>query len=51
MVKAQLDSALITSYQIEIPFKSEMNGTAEIITEDLRLLERFFYQLRGIFHS
>ncbi|MDC7994280.1 HlyD family secretion protein [Altibacter sp. HG106] len=51
LVKAQLDSELITSYQIEIPFRNEMNGTAEIITEDLRLLERFFYQLRGIFDS
>ena len=49
LVQASLDSKLMTSYEIEIPFKNEMTGTAEIITEDLRLLERFFYQLRGLF--
>jgi len=49
LVHASLASSLTTSYQIEIPFKNEMQGTAEIITEDLRLMERFFYQLRGIF--
>jgi hypothetical protein len=25
-----------------------MKGTAKIITEDLRLIERFFYQLKNI---
>ncbi|MEZ4779684.1 MAG: HlyD family efflux transporter periplasmic adaptor subunit [Flavobacteriaceae bacterium] len=50
MIKASLKNNLTTSYQIEIPFKNEMQGTAEIITEDLRLTERFFYQLKGIFH-
>ena len=25
-----------------------MRGTADIITEDLRLMERFFYQFRNI---
>jgi len=39
---------LITSYKKEIDFKQEMRGTAEIITEDLRLIERFFYQFREI---
>ena len=50
MVSASLNSTLTTSYQIEIPFQNEMQGTAEIITEDLRLIERFFYQLKGIFN-
>jgi len=26
-----------------------MQGGAEIVTEDLRLIERIFYQLRGLF--
>lgn len=39
---------LITSYNKNIVFKQEMRGTAEIITEDLRLIERFFYQIRQI---
>lgn len=40
---------LVTSYNKEINFSQEMQGTAEIITEELRLIERFFYQLRRIF--
>ena len=50
LVSANLSSSLITSYQIEIPFRSEMQANAEIVTEDLRLIERFFYQLKGIFN-
>ncbi len=49
LINASLVKALVTSYQIEIPFRNEMSGSAQIITEDLRLLERFFYQLRGLF--
>jgi multidrug resistance efflux pump len=49
LIDVSLQEKLITSYNIEIPFKTELSGTAEIITEDLRLIERFFYQLRGIF--
>ncbi|MUP46515.1 HlyD family efflux transporter periplasmic adaptor subunit [Gramella sp. BOM4] len=48
-VDVALPENLITSYDKEIDFKQEMSGTAEIITEDLRLIERFFYQIRGIF--
>ncbi|MBT8245763.1 HlyD family efflux transporter periplasmic adaptor subunit [Winogradskyella sp.] len=48
-VDVELPKKLITSYNKEIDFKQEMRGTAEIITEDLRLIERFFYQLRNIF--
>ncbi len=51
LVQVSLNSPLTTSYNIEIPFKSEMNGTAEIVTDDLRLIERFFYQLRGLFQN
>ncbi len=47
-VEVILPSKLKTSYNIEIPFQLEMSGTAEIITEDLRLFERFFYRLKGI---
>lgn len=41
----------ITSYQKQNPFQQEMRGSAEIITEDLRLIERIFYQFREIFKS
>jgi len=49
LVDVSLPSKLITSYEKEITFKQEMEGTAEIVTEELRLIERFFYQLKGIF--
>ena len=41
-----LPQNLQTSYGTPIPFRQEMQGTAEIITEDLRLIERILYQLR-----
>ncbi|TXD49769.1 HlyD family secretion protein [Polaribacter sp. IC073] len=48
MIDVSLPDKLITSYNKEIKFKQEMRGTAEIITEDLRLIERFFYQFNKI---
>lgn len=48
-IDVSLPKKLITSYDKKIVFKQEMRGTAEIITEDLRLIERFFYQLRQVF--
>jgi multidrug resistance efflux pump len=47
-IDVKLSEKLITSYGKEIDFKQEMTGVAEIITEDLRLIERFFYQLKEI---
>lgn len=44
-----LSKGLKTSYHKEIVFQQEMSGTADIITEDLRLLERLFYQFRSLF--
>ena len=48
LVDVSLPKKLVTSYKKEIVFKQEMVGSAEIITEDLRLLERFFYQFKDI---
>ena len=50
-INVSLPSKLITSYNKEISFKQEMRGSAEIITDNLRLLERFFYQLRNVFNN
>ncbi len=35
----------------EMQFKHNMQGRAEIITEDVRLIERFFHELRGLFDA
>ena len=48
LIDVSLPSILITSYNKEIAFKQEMRGVAEIVTEDLRLIERFFYQFKEI---
>jgi len=48
IVNVALAKNLVTSYNREINFKQEMKGVANIITEDLRLTERFFYQLKNI---
>ena len=44
-----VDSTLTTSFGRKLDYRPEMQGTAEIITEELRLIERFFYQLRSVF--
>lgn len=49
MVKLSLPQGLKTSYDKELDFTQEMQGELRIITEDLRLLERIFYQFRYIF--
>ncbi|MDC9721217.1 MAG: HlyD family efflux transporter periplasmic adaptor subunit [Urechidicola sp.] len=49
LLDVELPNRLITTFGIEIEFKQEMQGHAEIITEDLRLIERIFYQFREIF--
>lgn len=41
---------LVTSFGHRIEFKQEMKGEADIITEDLRLLERFVYQFKGLYN-
>lgn len=38
-----------TSYKKKIEFQQEMSGKADIITEDLRLIERLLYQFRDVF--
>jgi multidrug resistance efflux pump len=43
IIDVKLPSQLITSYHKEIKFQQEMTATAEIITEDLVLIERLFY--------
>ncbi|MDR7209011.1 HlyD family efflux transporter periplasmic adaptor subunit [Flavobacterium piscis] len=50
LVDVSLPSGLETSYKRQIVFQQEMSGSADIITEDLRLIERLLYQFRGVFN-
>jgi multidrug resistance efflux pump len=47
-VDVMLPKGLKTSYHKVLPFDKELKGNAEIVTEDLRLVERFFYQIRKL---
>ncbi|HLV50388.1 MAG TPA: HlyD family efflux transporter periplasmic adaptor subunit [Flavobacterium sp.] len=49
LIDVTLPNGLETSYKKEIIFQQEMSGTADIITEDLRLIERLLYQFRDMF--
>jgi len=48
LVNVSLPDSLITSYNKRIEFKGEMLGSGEIITKDVRLINRFFYQLKEL---
>lgn len=43
-----LPKGLKTSYNKNLSFDKELKGNAEIVTQDLRLIERFFYQIRKL---
>jgi multidrug resistance efflux pump len=48
VVNVRLPDGLRTSYGQELRYRPEMAGSAEIVTEDLRLLQRAFYQFRHL---
>jgi multidrug resistance efflux pump len=47
--EVELDQGLLTSYNLHLDYHPEMTGFAEIITEDLSLMERIFYKIKEIF--
>jgi multidrug resistance efflux pump len=49
LIDVSLPNKLETSYHKKITFRQEMSGTADIITQDLRLMERLLYQFRDLF--
>lgn len=49
LIDVSLVNGLETSYKKQITFQQEMSGTADIVTEDLRLIERLLYQFRDVF--
>ena len=50
-LEIELPDGLKTFYGIDLDFKQEMQGTAEIITEDIRLIERIIRPLRFVLHK
>lgn len=49
LIDISLPNGLKTSYKKQIAFRQEMIGTADIVTKDARLIERFLYQFRDVF--
>lgn len=47
-IMIELPEELITNQKRYIPFKQQLSGVTEIITEDLTLLERFTYPLKKL---
>ncbi|WP_292009904.1 HlyD family efflux transporter periplasmic adaptor subunit [Chryseobacterium sp.] len=47
-VDVSLPKGLKTSYDKKLIFDKELKGSAEVVTQDLRLIERFFYQIRKL---
>ncbi|CAN5527324.1 HlyD family efflux transporter periplasmic adaptor subunit [soil metagenome] len=50
-VTITLPNQLLTNQNKQLQFKQQLSGTTEIITEDLRLLERFLYQIRKLLQT
>jgi len=48
IVEVELPQDLITNYNIPLKFSQEMKGSAEIITEDLRLIQRFINPVKSL---
>jgi HlyD family secretion protein len=44
-----LPNGLMTTYRKELKFSQEMQATADIITDDMRLIERLFMPVKKIF--
>ncbi len=47
-IEVELPHQLETSYKKKLEYKEEMQGTAEIVTEELSLFNRIFYQFRKL---
>jgi len=48
VVEIRFPKGLTTNYNKQLPIARQMEGTAEIITEDIRLIERFFNPIKRI---
>jgi HlyD family secretion protein len=47
ILEVDLADSLVTYYNIPIPFRQEMMGRAEIITDDRVLIKRIFLPIRS----
>ena len=50
-IDVALNNELVTTYNKRLDFKHELFGQAEIVTQDLRLIERFLNQLKNLVNN
>jgi len=48
LLTIELPHGMTTTHQTELPFHQQLKGQTEIITEDLSVMERIFYQFRKL---
>jgi len=48
VVEIRFPNGLSTNYNVKLPISRQMEGNAEIITEDIRLIERFFNPIKKL---
>lgn len=51
VAEIELEKGMISSYKENLKFIQQMDGTAEIVTKDLRLIYRFINPLRALFDN
>ncbi len=51
IVKVTFPDSLTTNYKEKLPFKQNMQGNADIITEDLPLIVRFVNPIKSLFYE
>jgi hypothetical protein len=49
ILEVQFPDTLTTTYHRKLAFRQQMSGTAEIITDDLRLIERLVNPVKAVF--
>jgi len=47
-VRLKLPNGLVSSYRQVLPFREQLQGDAEIITKDIRLMDRLFFEFRSL---
>jgi len=48
VVEIRFPKGLVTNYGVQLPITTQMQGNAEVITEDIRLLVRFFNPIKKV---
>ena len=51
MAEVSFEEGLKTSYNKDLPMIQQMDGTAEVITEDMRLISRFINPIISLFKN